>query len=152
MRVAKADQLLLAEGLWARCADRDARLLHARDARRGYQRPVQVAAQERAHGRVQGARDVVQPEHDGARRDGIGVLRHVQGVGGESRGPRGSRSRLAGDRRGVGASVRDAGVRRAPTHDGFFAQLESLPAELARRPDRGESSTSGPLPRLNRGC
>ena len=137
MRVAKADQLLLAEGLRARCADRDARLLHARDARRGNQRPVQITAQERAHGRVQGPRDVVQPEHDRTRRDGFGVLRHVQGVGGQSRGQGGTRCDLTRDRRGVGAGVRGTGSRRAPTHDGFFAQLESLPAEIGTSPRSG---------------
>ena len=147
--VAKADQLLLAEGLRPRCPDRDARLLGARDARGGHEGPVQVAAQERADRRVQGARDVVRPEHDGTGRDGVGVLRDVQGVGREAAG--GSVG-LARDRQGVIAGAGRTGIRRSATLDGFFAQLEFLPAEPALRPDRGESSTSGPLPRPNRGC
>ncbi len=148
MGVAKADELLLAEGLRPRCADGDARLLGARDAGRGDEGPVQVATQERADRRVQGARDVVRLEHDGTGRDGVGVLRDVQGVGREGRGSVG----LAGDRQGGIAGAWRTGIRRSATFDGFFPQLEFLPVEPALRPDRGESSTSGPLPRPNRGC
>ena len=97
--VAKADELLLAEGLRPRCADGDARLLGARDAGRGNEGPVQVAAQERADRRVQGARDVVRLEHDGTGRDRVGVLRDVQGVGREGRGERRPRRRSAGRHR-----------------------------------------------------
>ena len=152
MSVAEADELLLAQGLWPRCTDGDARLFGPRDTRGSNQRPVEVTAQERAHGRVEGTCDVVRPEHDGSRRDGVGVLRHVQRVGHETGGRAGIGGGLAGERRGTGAHARVAGFRRGPTLDGFFAQLEFLPAESAIRPDRGESSTSGPLPRRNRGC
>ena len=86
--VAKADELLLAEGLRPRCTDRDARLLGARDARRGHEGPVQVAAQERAHRRVQGARDVVRPEHDGTGRDGSASSATCRGSAGGLRAAR----------------------------------------------------------------
>ena len=137
MGVAKADELLLAEGLWTRSTDGDARLLGARHARRGYEGSVQVAAQERAHRRVQGARDVVRPEHDGTGRDGVGVLRDVQRVGRESRGLGGIRGSLEGDRRGIGAHALCVGSRCGSTLDGFLAQLESLPAEIGTSPRSG---------------
>ena len=135
--VAKADQLLLAEGLRPRCTDRDARLLGARDARRGHEGPVQVAAQERAHRRVQGARDVVRPEHDRTGRDGVGVLRDVQGVGREGSALRGVGGGVAGGRQGVIAGARRTGIRHGATLGGFFAQLEFLPVEIGTSPRSG---------------
>ncbi len=152
MSIAETDELLLAEGLRPGRADGDARLLGARDARRRHEGPMQVAAQERAHGRVQGACDVVRPERDGSSRDGVGVVRHVERVSRERRGLDGMRSGIAGDLQCSVAGAWSTGTRRSATPDGFFAQLEFLPAESAVRPDRGESSTSGPLPRPNRGC
>jgi hypothetical protein len=132
--VAQTDKLLLLEGLRPWGADRDAGLISARHARRSHQCPVKVATQERAHGRVQGARDVVRPEPDRSRRAGISILRDVERVGRESLGMddvRGGlvRGGLAANRRDIRSHVRRVTIRRGATPDGFLAQLESLPLE-----------------------